>query len=223
MSDIALVNQTNGEILEAVNAWALLAAAGIDDPQAAATVELAAFADNTRQLQSIAAEARGVASDELIRRLDQDGCWTWRDGGYEVKAPSPEAGTTKYHTGLLRDALAQLVADGVISPEGSRSAVDIDVATVAVPYDLLRGALRLLDDLDGAVPSTAGTADAQLWRTVVDEITELLADEPAPSYYQRSVGIRNLLRIPAARPAIEACRLPATPPPRAARVRRMPR
>lgn len=210
MSGLMVINRESGEAIAAVDANALLAAAGIDDLQAAETVELAQFADNTRQLQSVAAEARGVVSDELVRRLDRAGSWTWREGGWEVKSASPEAGTTRYHTGLLRDALAQLVADGVISPEGARSAVDIDVATVAVPYELLRRVRGLLDSMLGGGANTMA------------EIDELLADEPAPSYYQRPAGIRNLSRIPAARVAIEACRLPATPPPRAARVRRVP-
>lgn len=218
MSDLTLVNQTNGEVLPIVDALALLAAAGIDDLKAATTVDLAAFADNTRQLQSVTNEARGIVSDELVYRLDQAGRWTWRDDGWEVKAPSPEAGTTRYHTHLLRDALAQLVADGVISPEGARSAVDVEVATVAVPYELLRRARSAVN-----ASLAAGRLHPPEWESVTSEIDELLADEPtAPSYYQRPAGIRNLCKIPAARAAIEACRLPATPPPRTARVRRLP-
>lgn len=217
MSGLMVINRESGEAIAAVDANALLAAAGIDDLQAAETVELAQFADNTRQLQSVASEARGVVSDELVRRLDRAGSWTWRENGWEVKSASPEAGTTRYHTGLLRDALAQLVADGVISPEGARSAVDIDVATVAVPYELLRRLLRIM-----GASVVEGDVTRQEWTSAFAEIEELLADEPAPSHYQRPAGIRNLSKIPAARAAIEACRLPATPPPRAARVRRVP-
>lgn len=217
MSGLMVINRESGEAIAAVDANALLAAAGIDDLQAAETVELAQFADNTRQLQSVASEARGTVSDELVRRLDRAGSWTWRENGWEIKSASPEAGTTRYHTGLLRDALAQLVADGVISPEGARSAVDIDVATVAVPYELLHRARSAVNR-----SLASGRLHPPEWESITSEIDELLADEPAPSYYQRPAGIRNLSKIPAARAAIEACRLPATPPPRAARVRRVP-
>lgn len=217
MNALMVVNRESGEAIAAVDAHALLVAADIVDVRVAATVELAAFADNTRQLQSVAAEARGIASNELIRRLDQDGCWTWREGGYEVKAPSPEAGTVRYHTGLLRDALQKLVADGVISPDGARSAVAPDVPTVAVPYELLRRALGALD-----AAMSVGALPAPAWEAVAHDINDVLADEPEAGYHQRPVGIRNLLRIPAARAAIEACRLPAEAPPRAARVRKVP-
>jgi hypothetical protein len=208
MPDLALINRASGEILDAVTARALLAAAGIDDPRDAATVELAAFVDNARGLRSITDEARGVVSDELLRRMDLDGCWTWRDGGYEVKAPSPEAGTTAYHTGLLREALQRLVAECVISPQASSSAVERVVATVDVSYDLLRSLLAccVLGDPDNEA---------------VDDLRKLLAAEPDPTYRQHAAGIRSLCKIPAARATIEACRLPATPPPRAARVRRI--
>lgn len=216
MSDLALINRASGEILDAVTARALLAAAGIDDPRDAETVELAAFADSTRELRSITDEARGVVSDELVRRLDLDGCWTWRDAGYEVKAPSPEAGTTRYHTHLLRDALGQLVADGIISPVAARSAVDVEVPAVAVPYELLR---RVRHALDTALAD--GGLHPAVWEGVTSEIAELLADEPKASYVQRPAGIRSLCKIPTARAAIEACRLPATAPPRTARVRRL--
>jgi hypothetical protein len=200
---LSLVNRSNGEITQAIDARSLLAAAGIDDPRDATIVDLAEFTDNTRELASIAAEARKLVSDELIRRLDQSGRWTWRGAVWEVKAPSPEAGTVRYHTHLLRDALAQLVADGVISEEGARSAVALDVHTVEVSYGLLHGLLTVAKG------------------PMLDELHELLADEPAASYHQRPAGIRGLLKIPAARAAIEACRLPATPPPRTARVRRV--
>lgn len=216
MSDLALINRANGEILDAVTARALLAAAGIDDPRDAETVELAAFVDNTRELRSITDEARGMVSDELVRRLDLDGRWTWRDGGYEVKAASPEAGTTRYHTHLLRDALGQLVADGIISPAAARSAVDVAAATIAVPYDLLRRVRRIM-----GASVVEGDVTSQEYTTAFDEIEELLAEEPAATFVQRPAGIRSLCKIPTARAAIEACRLPASPPPRTARVRRL--
>lgn len=202
---VPILNPRSGEVIHAVDARALLAAAGIDEPRESPTVELARFADKARELQSIAAEARNVVSDELVRRLDQDGCWTWRDGGFEVKAPSPSTGTSQYHTGLLRDALTTLVGDGVISPTAANSAVALREHTVAVSYELLRDVLGLLD----------GDSDVR------SEIAHLLREEPPPSYYQRPAGIRNLLRIPAAREAVEACRIPATPPPRTVKVRRL--
>lgn len=206
---VPILNPRSGEVIHAVDARALLAAAGIDEPRESPTVELARFADKARELQSIADEARNVVSDELVRRLDQDGCWTWRDGGFEVKAPSPSVGTSQYHTGLLRDALVTLVGDGVISPTAANSAVALREHTVSVSYELLRDVLGLLDErFEG--------------NDVVAEIVNLLRDEPPPSYYQRPIGIRNLLKIPAAREAVEACQIRATPPPRTAKVRRLP-
>lgn len=217
MSTLALFNRFSGEVAEPADAQSLLRSAGLDDLRLAQMDELAEFVDLTRELQSIAAEARNIASGELVRRLDHEGRWTWRDEHYEVRAPSPEAGTVSYDLDRLRDALSQLVAADVVSRDAARSAVAQHEHSVAVSYDFLRRLRRIL-----GASTIEGDVDRVDYDIVEGEVDELLRDEPQPRYFVRPTGVRNLLKIPAAREAIESCRVrTATRRPRAARVKRL--
>lgn len=216
MTSLQILDRTTGEIIEADAADAMLAAAGIIDLSVAGLEEIAAFMDDVRALKSIATEAGNLASDEAIRRMDRLAKWTWRGSLHEVKAASPEAGTTVYDTPALRDALATLVSDGVISAEGAVAALEPIYPTAPVPYELLRRTIMLLEDLfarDEIAP--------HVWDNVITDLGALLLAEPDVTYKQHAAGIKALLKIPAAKGPVEACRELVDSPRRIAKVRRI--
>lgn len=78
-----------------------------------------------------------------------------------------------------------------------------------VAYDLK----KLIDALDALVGQDAISKEA------AHAAVELVC--PEPFYRQKAAGINALLKIPAAQEAIKACRVPAVPPRRQAKVRRI--
>jgi hypothetical protein len=204
MTTISLFDPTSGEVVRAVDARALLTAAGLGDLADAHTIALAEFSLHCAELRSIASEAAAVVGDELISRLDARAKWTLRQDGFEIKTQSPEAGTLAYHTGLLRHALLTLVEDDIISPEGSNAALERVEENVSVPYWMLH---------DFAKAMNPGPTAAML--------NELLLAEPEPRYRQHAAGIKALLKVPAARDLIQAAQVPILPPRRVAKVRRV--
>lgn len=205
--ELQVFNTDTGEVIRAVAASDLLAAAGLGYLPDAGSDELAEFTDSARQLKSVATEAQGIVSDELIRRMDMDGRWTIREGRYEIKGASPDAGTLAYDVEKLRAALADLVTDKVITAKAAHAAVEITRPTAPVPYPLLRRVHYIL---------TVGNRTA----AIADEVEQLLLAEPEPTYTVRLVGVKALLKIPAAREAITACQITVDPPRRVARVKR---
>lgn len=112
------------------------------DVREAAPEELGAFCENAAQLRGELADAEAVVSAELVRRLDRRGEWTWRVGDpkadvqYEIKAPSPTAGTTTVDRDRLRDELRRLLEEDAIEPELAEAALKRTVTIVAtVPTD----------------------------------------------------------------------------------------
>lgn len=112
------------------------------DVTSAETERLAAFVETVDDLRRDLSEAEGVVLDELLHRLDRRGQWTLRVGDpasgvqYEVKAPSPTAGTTTYDRDVLRDGLRRLVADDVLDEEAAGAAMKRTISiTAQVPVD----------------------------------------------------------------------------------------
>jgi hypothetical protein len=202
---LPVIDRSTGEIVSALDAWTLIGTFPIADR---ATSELARFTEDAAELRRVAAEAIGIVSEELVARLDADASWTLRVEDWEIKAPSPAAGTVTYDVDLLREALDELVSAGVISRDGAWNALEPVRATIEVSYRLLRDALRALDGYDVAEP-------------VFNEIQDILLGEPAPTYRLKVAGVNALLKIPNAREAIESCRLSVTPPRRTAKVKRV--
>jgi hypothetical protein len=203
MTGLSLIDPASGEVVRAVDAPALLAAAGLANLPDADTIKLAEFTENAAELRSIASEATAIVGDELIRRLDARAKWTLRKDGWEIKTQSPEAGTTAYHTGLLRQALQTLVEDDIISTEGASAALERIEPSVPVPYWLLREIAKAI------APGEAR-----------NRVGELLDAEPDPQWRQHAAGIKALLKIPGARDLITDARIPVLAPRRTARVRR---
>lgn len=208
MTALTLIH--DGELLPAIDARSLLAAAGIQSLRDAETVQLADFTDKADELRRIADEAKGAVSDEILRRLDMGGKWTLHEGPFKLSAPSPSAGSVGYDVDKLRAALADLATAEVISAEGANGAVETIAATASVPYALLR---RVLDSLDGEL-------DLPDEATLRADVEDVVAAEPEPTYKLRLGGVDRLRKIPAAREAIEECRVDLPAPRRRAKVTR---
>ncbi len=121
----AMLNESSGEVVRLVTAEHLLQAAGLTDLTAAELEQLAAFTENAEHLAAIAREAKGTVSDELLRRMDRKGRWTVREGEFEVKAPSPQAGTVVYDSEKLLNALIRLAGTSVIDRDALEAAVEM--------------------------------------------------------------------------------------------------
>jgi hypothetical protein len=112
----------------------------IIDVQKAPTEVLAGFVTNLQALRKELADAESLVSDELVDRLDRNVSWTLRvsskDGAWEIKAPSPTAGTTVYPEDMLETALEDLVDDGMITPEAAAKALHRRIVLeLGVPWD----------------------------------------------------------------------------------------
>lgn len=97
---------------------------------------------------------------ELLRRLDKSGAWTRRvreDGAdveYEVKAPSPSAGTITFDLDVVRDGLRDLVDQDVVDEQAAGAALERTISLVAtVPLDCD------LDELAGKLSFLEAVAD----------------------------------------------------------------
>jgi hypothetical protein len=206
----ALTLVTHGEVVEAVDAHTLLYAAGVPTLHDAPMEQLAEVKEKLSALKSITAEADGLLDGEIVHRQDLDCRWTTHVGPYTVKSSSPVAGTVSYDVERLRAVLAELVTDGVISAAGAMGAVETIEPTAAVPYSLLRGLAASLE----------GNCDIGEEVELLDRVSDLLAGEPEPTYKVKAAGVKALLKLPAARAAIEACQVPVEPPRRRATVKR---
>ena len=209
MTGLALFHP-DGEVIEAVHADALLYAAGIPNIHDADGQQLAEVTQKLRDFKSIVDEATGTLSDELVARLDSGAKWTLHLDGYTVTASSPTAGTVSYDVDELGGVLANLLAEEVISEAGANGALERVEATASVPYALLRTISLALD----------GQADQFDHEMAAQWVENLLNAEPEPSYKVKLAGVKNLLKVPAAREAVEACQVVSDPGRRRAKVTR---
>lgn len=124
MTSLPTMVSPAGEVIQLVSAEHLLQVAGITDLRVADTDQLASFTDDTDHLAAIAREAKGMVSEELVRRLDRRGKWTLHAAGFTITAPSPAAGTVAYDTGLLASALEALLKEDLIDREAADAALE---------------------------------------------------------------------------------------------------
>lgn len=212
-----------GELVKLITAEDLLRAAGLDAAElgGAEIADLAGFTDNAGHLVAIAKEATETVGGELVRRLDRRGRWTLREAGYVINAPSPAAGTTKYDTDALLQALRDLVKLDAIDQAGADAALEPVPGTVTVDAAYLQAVherLLELQQLEGAEHVTAATSDALL------ATTELLARMPATTYRQKPGGIQALLKLGGdIAERLQLAQRTVEPPPRKAKVTIAPR
>jgi hypothetical protein len=111
------------------------------DVKDASTEDLAGFMTDRQQEREERATAEQIVNEELIARMDQALNWTLRVGdvregdAWEIKAPSPAAGTEAYPPELLEPELNGLIILGLISEEGAEAALKRTLAIeVSVPW-----------------------------------------------------------------------------------------
>lgn len=149
-----------------------------------ASVEaLAAYMTELRLVREQQAEAESQISDELCRRLDRSACWTQHVQGpngevWEIKAPSPTAGTEAYPPERLEEELRALVETGVINEEAANSALRRTVALeIGLPWDadpqVVADALRDAVRIEIAGHEVQVLSAAPMRKTVASGITKL--------------------------------------------------
>jgi hypothetical protein len=89
----------------------------------AADDALASLRDYLKDLRSRIAEANALLDTEVIRRMDQDRCWTIHAGGLTMTAPSP-APSDEWDAAGLYACLESMVADGELSERAFLAAVE---------------------------------------------------------------------------------------------------
>lgn len=121
------------------------------DVREAPTERLAQFLEDSTELASQLAEARGVAEREVLRRMDAEASWTAVAGEFQLQAPSPEAGMTYYDPDALHDALVELGRRELIGRQAARAAVRTDIS---VERKAQQAGIKALLSLGGEVAAT---------------------------------------------------------------------
>lgn len=127
---VRLLDVRTGEVLEI-------------DIAEATTEQLAATVHDVIGAGEASLAAVGAAMRaELLRRLDKSGSWTKRVGDpegdvqYEIKAPSPSAGTITFDVDTVREGLRGLVARDVVDAEAAGAALERTLTLqVTLPLD----------------------------------------------------------------------------------------
>lgn len=157
---------------------------------------LAAAADAIAEMRSELNEVEAALKIELVNRLDRTGKWTqrWRQGDveYEVKAPSPDAGTTSYDTAQLRDRLRAHIQEADIDPDAADAALE---QTIVVTFRL---SLHEDANPEKLADTIRGAQSIEIAGTPV-----LVADAQA-STKARVAGMNALAKIPACKDTVEA-------------------
>jgi hypothetical protein len=165
--------------------------------------------DLQKDRESIAAFDQAL-SDALLAHLDRSALWTQRVGEptddvqYELKAPSPTAGTESYPPDRLGSALDDLVGADVISEDAASNALQ----------------RRLLLELE--VPWGANLSE--MAKAVKDAIGITVADvdvkvaRAEPSCRPSASGIKALRKIPGAVATLDEALVTQDPPKRRVKV-----
>lgn len=183
----AMIEPTSGEVVRLVDAGDLLRVAGLEGEQlqTAELERLGDFADATDHLIGIAREARGIVGRETVRRMDRQGSWTIRAGGFEFKASSPTAGTIAYDADVLRAELMDLVAQDLIDMAGADAACEPRHGTVALT----------LEQLDAIAAGIGSDADDEDRITAAQLLVHLRTRIPDTTYTPKANGIKALLKV----------------------------
>jgi hypothetical protein len=166
--------------------------------QTAETEQLAEWRTSVDEARDALAEAEAMVNDELIRRLDRRAEWTLRVGDpkdrqWEIKAPSPTAGTETYPPDLLRAELNNLVELDVISVEAAQGALKRQLLlTLSVPWDA---------ELQVLVTELKGAMGIRIGGVEVDAISADASERPVAS------GIDKLRKVPGASEALDRAKV----------------
>lgn len=163
VAPIRLVTPDGKALMDPLSGEALIIAAQTDERLVHASVRL-------DDLAAAARNAKAALAGELRDRMDRSGKWTRRiedaKSGvqYEVKCPSPQAGTTSIDEEVFGRGLTALVDQGVIDAEAADRAL---VRTVTVTAQVTIGV-----DLEAAKVTVVGALerDLEAWETLVGEL-----------------------------------------------------
>lgn len=136
-SKVSLVHPQTGELL---------------DLNSAEADEIARWIESVREWEANARAAKQLASEELLRRMDQAASWTLRAGDYELKGESPNR--VEYAIEDLRGTLTNLVASGAITEEAAEAAVKVET-TYKPAKRGINALLKLGGDVAEAVSAAA--------------------------------------------------------------------
>lgn len=211
MAGMALIDQSTGEVVRAIDATALLAAAGIHDVSEASAERLAEFDDAAKTLTGVVKEARGIVSDEFVDRRDREVSGTLTAGPWKIAVPSRAAGTTIYCADATPKALAGLVGEGLISVRAANEACPDTTPPAQMPWDMLA---RIAVALQGGLDQADEVA-------LKDAVVALLATRPAPTYAPSVAKLDALCKAGGkVRGALAACKVAVEPPKRVAKITR---
>jgi len=115
--------------------------------------------DELREFEAEVKTVRTAVADELRRRLDRSALWTRHVGRFKVSAPSPEP-KTEYDVDRLRDALAEMVGEGLIDQEAASKALKRDVS-----YTPVIAGIKALKKLGGDVKDAIEACEMEVERT----------------------------------------------------------
>jgi hypothetical protein len=184
----ALVHPATAEILDLANAE---------------TEQLATAIAEADMLQGRLRDFTGAVSDELLARMDRGASWTVRAGGYEITAPSPDAGTSGFDADALEAGLSGLVADGTVSADAAAAALERTVTvTLRVPFGTPLG------DVAGFLRTVESIAGVRVWPLRVETARRVLAR-----------GVNQLRKVPGCAAAVDAARERREPPARRVKVK----
>lgn len=187
-AELTVLDRTTGEVI---------------DLATAPTATLAEFCSNLANLRSELSDAERAVHDALLDRMDLAASWTMREGCYEIKAPSPAAGSESYDPAILERELRKLIEEGVIGEEAAdRACVRRVTLSLQIPWDV---------DLAELAKTVKG-----LNATVAH--AEVLILDATPSVNASLAGIKALAKVPAAGEALATARLQTEPPPRRVKV-----
>lgn len=186
-----VVDRTTGEILSV---------------REASIEQLAEFLVNQQEFRAALTDAEETVAAETLERMDRAAQWTHRVGEYELKAPSPTAGTETYLPDVLRDVLARLVSTDKIDENAAGKALRRTLALeLEVPWD--EDPAAMADKLRQAIAiHVAGV-----------EVTVLKAE---PASRVSAAGVKALRKVPGVSEKLDEALAVAAAPKRRVKVTR---
>lgn len=138
--------------------------------------------------------AKDVVNAELLSRMDSRLSWTHRarlgDVEFELKAPSPKAGSTSYDVDRMTAALEPLVEDGTLSQEAFEEVVKRTVTITVSAHDTGRLERFAKNEYDAKVSEGTAVhlpAVAKLAKLENPRVTEAIeAAQIAPAAIKKS-------------------------------------
>lgn len=117
----------------------------------APTNDLGAQLDAVRELEGRLRTFKRAVSDEILGRMDKEGLYTYRLGGFKITGKAPPG--PKYDGEVLHRELTRLVEQDVITPQARDRAVSI--ATVYEPH---AAGIKALAKLEACAPAIKAAA-----------------------------------------------------------------